>query len=158
MIQIDFTLSEFNISGEPIPEKIADKILKHHIIPMQSVRDDLNNGLLPHDIKVYPSLKSGFRSHKWEIDHGRDGSSQHTFGQKKSGKIYSSELGAVDWTCTRFGNYWEELLDSIIKNTNYNRICIYNSFIHCDYKKTNSGRRELFTFRGKKWVFEKFID
>jgi hypothetical protein len=147
-MELNFKLSEFNISGEPIPENVADKILHHHILPMQPVRDELG-------IKIYPSLKSAYRSMSWEEDHGRSGTSQHTF--KKRGK------GATDWTCFSFRTNKKRLLEAIIKHTDYTRICVYSGFIHCDYKKTKDNKRQLFRYSYNKvkeiwkWKFIKFI-
>lgn len=108
-------ISEFNISGEPIPEQIADKILEYHITPMLKIATVLN---------IYPSQKSSYRSLKWEMSKGRPGTSQHVFRGK----------GATDWTCDDFANNKEMLISLLISETNYTRITIYNSFIHCDYK------------------------
>jgi hypothetical protein len=55
---MNFNISEFNISGRPIPEKVADKILHKHIIPMQKVRDIM-------DVPIWPSAKSGYRSSRY---------------------------------------------------------------------------------------------
>ena len=140
-MKLNFKISEFNISGETIPEVIADKILKYHIQPMQDVREELGYA-------IFPSQKSGYRSRKWEIDHGRSGKSQHVFDGK----------GAVDWTCNVFIERKDELLDSMIKHTAYTRFAIYNGFIHADYKPTPSGNREVFISDSKsKWTFKEFI-
>lgn len=125
-MKLNFKLSEFNISGEDIPQSVADKILHKHILPMQPVREEL-------DIPVYPSLKSGYRSVVWEKKHGRTGSSQHTF----------KENGAVDWTCNDFEKRKDTLLESMIKHTDYTRFAIYASFIHADYKN-KSGNVQIF--------------
>lgn len=139
-MQLNFKISNFNISGKPIPEQIADKILFNHILPMQKVRDVL-------DIKMWASEKSGYRSVSWERSHGRTGSSQHTF----------KGMGAVDWTCEDFGNNRAKFLEAIIKHTNYTRMAMYNGFIHCDYKKTNTGQREVFVSdKNSNWEFLKF--
>lgn len=136
-MNINFKISEFNISGRPIPEKIADKILEYHIVPMQAVRDELQ-------IAIWPSEKSGYRSKAWELSKGRSGTSQHTFQNK----------GAVDWTCENFTQNKKDLLQSIIDNTEYTRMAIYNSFIHCDYAATNTNKRQIFTSTpDSKWVF-----
>lgn len=138
---INFTISEFNISGGDIPEDVADKILKYHITPMQDVREILG-------IPIYPSLKSGYRSRVWELQNGRNGNSQHVFKGK----------GAVDWTCKDFKNNKGIFLQKIIKNTSYTRIAVYNTFIHCDYKETASGKRELYSSDSKSnWTFEEFV-
>lgn len=126
-MDINFKISEFNISGKNIPEDVADKILKYHISPMIEVRNEMN-------VPIWASQKSGYRSVSWEKSRGRSGNSQHTFKGK----------GATDWTCEDFSNLKYDLLKSIITNTSYTRIAIYNTFIHCDYKNTNSGERELF--------------
>lgn len=145
-MKLNFKISEFNISGEAIPEVIADKILKHHIQPMQDVREEL-------DYALFPSQKSGYRSKKWEIDHERSGTSQHVFDGK----------GAVDWTCNSFTERKKELLDSIIKHTEYTRIAIYEGFLHCDYKPTDQNKRQLFENEYDeekeewKWTFKEFV-
>ena len=138
---MNFTISEFNISGKSIPETIADKILKHHIIPMQEVRDLFGK-------PIWASEKSGYRSTYWERSKGRSGNSQHTFKGK----------GAVDWTCSDFRVNKKEFLSLIISNTKYTRIAVYNSFIHCDYKETSSGKRELYKSNSNsKWTLERVI-
>lgn len=153
---IYFKISDLNISGEAIPEKIADKILEHHIIPMSRVQEKT-------PFMVYPSFSvkgqpSGFRSYWWEIARGRGGGSQHCFGQKKSGVVYENELGAVDWTCEDFDENKESLLEHIINETNYIRMAVYNTFIHCDYKDTNQGKRLLFdSDSSSNWNFIKFV-
>lgn len=140
-MKLNFNISEFNISGEDIPQKVADKILHKHILPMQPVREELG-------IPLFPSLKSAYRSIWWEKTHGRSGSSQHTF----------IEDGATDWTCQDFENNWEKLLASMIKHTKYTRFAIYDGFIHADYKPTKSGKREVYTSNSKsQWKFKKFI-
>lgn len=141
-MKLNFKLSEFNISGEPIPEEVADKILHKHILPMQPVREELN-------IPMFPSLKSGYRSVWWEKTHGRSGGSQHTF----------IEDGATDWTCQDFQDHKDQMLESMIKHTDYTRIAIYDGFIHADYKPTKSGKREVYTSNSEsKWKFLKYAE
>lgn len=153
-MKLNFTLSEFNISGESIPEKVADKILHKHIVPMQPVREELG-------IAIYPSLKSGFRSIWWEKKNERTWASQHTFIGE--GKVEGDGDGATDWTCFNFRKNKNALLKSIIKHTKYTRICIYANFLHCDYKKTNNNKRQLFVYTYDKekeewkWKFKKFM-
>jgi len=51
-----------------------------------------------------------------------------------------------------------KLLKQIIEQTSYTRVALYNSFIHCDYKQTSSGERELYTSTANsEWTFKKFI-
>lgn len=138
-MKFNFTLSEFNISGEKIPEDVADKILEYHIIPMQIVRDKLG-------VSIWPSLKSGYRSSKWERKRGRSGKSQHCFRGK----------GAVDITCKDFSVTGVTLLDLIVEHTQYTRMAVYRSFIHCDYKPTKSGKRQIFkSDSSSKWTLTK---
>lgn len=111
-----FNISDFNISGEAIPQDVADKILKYHIEPMNEIA-----AKLPFDIIV--SAKSGYRSYKWEKSKGRSGNSHHTF----------RGMGAVDWTCEDFNTNKDEFLAALIEHTDYSRIAEYNTFFHCDY-------------------------
>jgi hypothetical protein len=112
-MKLHFKPSEFNISGEPIPEDVADKIQEYHIIPLQKVRDT-------HGQPIYVSKNSGYRSPEWEKSKGRSGNSQHTFKGN----------GAVDLTSDDL----DRLQQDLIEHSPYKRICRYNSFIHCDYK------------------------
>lgn len=138
-----FTISEFCITKAPIPQNIADKILKWHILPMLFVRKLLND-------YITASKRSGYRPVRYELLHRRLGGSQHCF--KKNSK------GAVDWT-TRPSKI-SELLDLIIKHTKYTRIA-YNkkkNFIHCDYK-VQDGKRYYFEYDDNgEWKFVKFIN
>ena len=140
--KINFRISEFNISSKPIPQTVCDKILHFHILPMQPVRDEMK-------IPIYPSQKSGYRSIAWEKRHGRKGKSQHTFKGK----------GAVDWTCKDFTKNQKTLLRKIIDHTEYTRMAIYETFIHCDYKETPTGRRQIFkSTPNSKWTFISHAD
>lgn len=139
--------SDFNISGSSIPESVADKLQKFHIVPMSFVRDDVG-------FPIWPSKKSGWRPYSWEIRNGRDGDSQHVF------RLNSK--GATDWTCEDFENNKDKLLKSMIENTDYIRICVYGTFIHADYKDVHGGKRVLFNYKedssgGWGWDFVKFI-
>lgn len=134
-------ISEFNISGKPIPEDVADKILEWHIFPMQRVRENFSS-------PIWASQKSGYRSPHWERTHGRSGNSQHCF----------RGMGAVDWTCKHFPLNKAEFLKKIIDYTDYTRIAMYNGFIHCDYKPTKSGHRELYSSdSASNWKFKRFV-
>jgi len=109
-------ISDFNITGEAIPEDVADKIVKHHLVHLWEVEK-----VLPYE--VFVSAKSGYRSYKYELSKGREGNSQHCFFGK----------GAADITCEDFKENKEELLQALIDKTSYTRFAIYNSFIHCDH-------------------------
>lgn len=123
-------LSDFNISGKPIPEYVADKIYLHHLIPLNEVASVVNFG-------ISVSQKSGYRDKEWELAHGRNGTSQHTFDGK----------GAVDLTCDNFAKNKHALLTALKLHTNYKRIADYGTFYHLDYKGTE---RALFNKRWEK--------
>lgn len=136
-----FSLEEFNVSGAEIPNSVKEKIINLHAVPMDSVREMLG-------FPIWPSQKSGYRPTWWEKMRGRSGNSQHTFKKK----------GAVDWTCTDFQNNGDKLFDLIIDFTQYTRIAVYKTFIHCDYKDTLSGKRQVFTSTpDSKWTLIKEI-
>ena len=134
------TIAEMCVTEELPPLVIVRKIMKYHIIPMNKVQLDLG-------LKVFclnsKGVKSGYRPYRWEKSLNRDGSSEHTFGQGAKGKINLNKKGAADWRCEDF--YLNKLLlvDSIIKNTDYTRIVIYNHHIHADYKN-RSGKKYLY--------------
>lgn len=133
--------SELNISGDPIPNDVADKMVEFHIIPMNAVREALG-------LPVWASEKSGWRPFWWEKKNGRDGTSQHVFLEK----------GAVDWTCQNFQQNKDKFLKLIIELSVYTRIAVYATFIHCDYKPTKSGKRELYTSNASSnWKFVKSV-
>jgi hypothetical protein len=129
-----FTIRELCITGDTVPVNIADKLIKYHILPMNSVREELG-------IPITASQKSGYRPAWWEIAHNRSGDSQHTFEGK----------GAVDWTCKDFSENKDKLLELIIQNTEYKRVAVYNTFIHCDYK--GEGRKLFKSGSDSHWEF-----
>ena len=110
-----FTFAELCIINDPLPLDVADKLLKHHILPMNKVREALGK-------PITASQRSGYRPKNYEIRKGRSGNSQHTF----------EGLGAVDWTAADV----HALLQLILANTPYERVCYYpnNGFIHCDHR------------------------
>lgn len=150
MIQLHFKMYEFVIIGTDVPIAIADKIIHGHMLPMNPVREAMG-------IPVYPSQKSGYRPYNYELNRGRSGNSQHTFGEKDNGYIDPTALGAVDWTCQNFAQNKQKLLELIIEKTGYTRIAVYDTFIHCDYK-ARDGKRYLFSSTSSsKWTFIKNI-
>lgn len=141
------TLKEFIITkSNQIDLEVADKLYQFHIIPMQKVREKMR-------VWVTASAFSGYRPQWWERLQGRSGSSQHTYIQE-----WVKGSGAVDWTCKDFKNNRDRFLNLIIHHTKYTRLCVYDTFIHGDYKETSSGKRELYRFNGEKWEFVKFIE
>lgn len=140
------TLKEFIITGEKeVPVHVADALYTSHIIPMNNVRLELNE-------PIAASLKSGYRPKHYELSRKRSGTSEHTFSKR-----WLKGTGAVDWTCKDFEKNRDRFLNLIIKHTEYVRICVYDNFIHCDYKDTFDNRRQLFRYDGEKWQFIKNI-
>lgn len=130
------TLKEFLITlPKTVSLEVADKLYQFHIIPMQKVREELG-------VWITASDNSGYRPKWWEFKKRRDGLSQHTYIDE-----WLNGSGAVDWTCEDFSFNQDLLLALIIKHTKYTRICIYNGFIHCDYKNTPNNARQLFEYR-----------
>ena len=131
-----FTISELVIDGEEVPLVVADKLLRYHIVPMNKVRAALG---VPVHCKTSEGLNSGFRPHYWEILQERQGTSQHTFGDRGDGTYDETNWGAIDWRSEDL----DLLQQKIIELTDYSRIARYGSFIHCDYK-AKDGKRYLF--------------
>ena len=128
-MSLNFTISEFCITDDPIEQNIANMILRWHIWEIQKVRDVLQRPIMV-------SRNSGYRPYSYEINRGRSGNSEHTFRN-----INTHGIGAADYTLNFESNrpylvQLNELFDAIDCHTNYTRIAIYpnNLFIHCDYK------------------------
>lgn len=138
-MNVPFTTEELCIEyGEDIPQHIATKLWKYHIIPMLVVRAIL-------DSAITASQNSGYRPKMWELRQGRSGNSEHVFNGK----------GAVDWTCKK--ELLPELLRLIIQYTDYTRIAVYDTFIHCDYK-AEDGNRYIFDSTPKsEWTLRETI-
>lgn len=141
-------LKEFLITcPKTISLDVADKLYQFHIIPMNAVREELG-------VWVTASQRSGYRPKWYELNKGRSGNSQHIFKEE-----FINGSGAVDWTCKDFYNNKDEFLRLIIKHTKYTRIASYNTFIHCDYKDTKIGKREVYdSDRNSNWKFIKYAD
>ena len=110
----NFSISEFVIDGATVPLDVADKILKHHINIIQRIRTAMG-------VPISVSDRSGYRDEDWEKAHGRSGRSEHCFDDK----------GAADYTChpARL-----EELSQWLCESDYMRVCLYDTFIHCDHK------------------------
>ena len=144
-------VSDFIIDGKPTNPIIIDKIVKYHLNPI----NEINKTFIE---RIYPSVKSSFRSYLWEKSKGRSGASQHCFGENKDLKVNKDALGATDWTCDNINRFKPQLLDALIKGTNYTRLCVYNTMIHGDYKPTEGGKRRLYNINSNGgWVFVKEI-
>lgn len=136
-VKLYFTIKELCIAPtEPIPVAVADKLLTHHILPMNVVRRELGKPI--HCVDSMGN-HSGYRPEWWELQQGRSGGSQHTF----------KGLGAIDWRADKPHDI-ETLWKLLQKHTQYTRLVFYRDshgnplFIHCDYKATD-GRCYLFS-------------
>ncbi|MAF37138.1 hypothetical protein CL622_08560 [archaeon] len=153
-MHLDLTISDYNISGEPLPENVADLILQNHIVPMQEVINKM-------PVAVAVSKKSGFRSWLWEKQKNRSGNSQHCFGHQEDGSFNSTAKGAADYTCDDFAHQVEVFAELIAKETEYTRICIYPNklFIHADFKHPKKNECQIFYDHsdGNSWQYQKTI-
>ena len=116
-------LSSYDIAGKGLPEKVETTVLVCHMAPLKALQNILG-------FDLYVSVKSGYRSKEWEKQHGRSGYSQHTY----------EYLGAVDLTFDDFNKNKDKVIKALSEYTNYTRIAIYNSFLHIDYKNSQSER------------------
>lgn len=140
-MKLYFEFKELVIDGSSIPVDVAQKLLTYHMIPVSVVREKLGTSMTA-------SQKSGYRPYEWEIARGRSGNSQHTFKGK----------GAIDWTCKNFRGNKQNLLELLVQYTDYTRFAVYNNFIHCDYKTTSTGKREIYTSTpASVWTLKKTI-
>lgn len=110
-------LSDFNITGKPIPPDVADKIVEYHLLPLMQI--DKEN----EDLGIFVSANSGYRPRWYELERGREGNSQHCFYGK----------GAVDLSCKDFKDNKWHLLGLLVDCTEYSRFAVYDTFIHVDY-------------------------
>jgi len=128
-MKLHFSVSEYCINDDNVPQRIADAILYYHILVMNPVREELGAA-----IKV--SKNSGWRPTKHEISKGRSGDSIHTFT-----KTFRDPMGkgAADYTATDI----LKLLRLMLEKTSYTRIVYYpnNHFIHADHAFQERGRR-----------------
>lgn len=140
-MKIYFKYEELVITGTSVPLSVATKLLHYHMIPASRVRHALG-------LPMTASKKSGYRPYEWEISHDRSGNSQHVFKGK----------GAIDWTCRAFRENKQRLLELLVEHTAYTRFAVYRNFIHCDYKPTESGKREIYTSTANSiWTLKKTI-
>jgi len=141
-------ISDFCITDNDIPKVIADRIDLYHKQALERVEKDSG-------IDIIVSQNSSWRPYAYELSRGRNGESEHTFGQRKN--IILGDKGATDITCKNFAQNKDALLQSLIDNTDYIRFAVYNNFIHADYRDLHNGKRRLFKVVRGSWVFDKFI-
>lgn len=134
-------ISDFNISGQPIPQDVADKILEYHLRPLERASQYLG-----FDLAI--SKKSGYRPLWWEKQRGRDGGSQHVFFGKggadittllireqqillSKGKIKISEYR--EFAAEEYESKKLLIREALIVCTDYSRIAEYGTFTHTDF-------------------------
>lgn len=132
------TIAEMCVTEDLPPLVIVRKIMKYHIKPMHKVHLHLGLRIFCLDSK---GIRSGYRPFRWEISRLRSGNSEHTFGQGAKGKINLNKKGASDWRCESFQLNKQKLVESILLNTDYTRVVIYNHHIHTDYKNRSGSKR-----------------
>lgn len=132
----NFRLSEFNVSGVEIPKSVVNRIKNFHAVPMQKIREIYGK-------PITVSERSGYRPKWWEVMRGRSGNSQHTY--------YGTSKGATDWTVDDFEENKDAFLELILEHTQYTRIALYGTFIHCDYKSVEPLKRVLYKNTPQGW-------
>ncbi len=142
------TISDLCITNQALPLDIADALL-YHIRIIQPVERQLK--MIDKTQEVICSKKSGYRPVSYEKSKGRKGSSQHTFKEK-----HLNGTGAVDWTLKNDSEEaLERFLALLIDMTGYMRLAKYDTFIHCDFKDTNSGLKEYYeSDSNSNWTFK----
>jgi len=132
-------ISDLCITQDPISLRIADLILVYHIRPIERTMAETG-------IRIWCSEKSGYRPSWWDMKKGRSGTGAHCF--------LPGEFGATDWTANV---QIQVLLEALIKYTDYTRFGVYpaSGFIHCDYRKTKSGKRQVYN---ENWIVERVIE
>jgi hypothetical protein len=130
-----FTISEFCIENKPVPQSVADKILKNFIEPLNPIRELL-------EAPIIISQNSGYRSAAYEYSKKRSPLGVHTF----------TGMGAADLTSRKMKQLFYEL-----ERSPFTRICYYpkRNFIHVDYEK--HGTRFFFD-NGRGWQRSNFQD
>lgn len=148
--QVPFSIDEFCIEGvDSCPDQVREKIWRHHITPMTPVRHKLG-------LPLTASEKSCYRSKEWELNQGRSGNSQHTFGVADENE--HRHYGACDWTFANEKDRTIENMDMLLKlimdMTRYTRVCRYHTFIHCDYGNKSMQRQVFEDYSdGTGWKF-----
>jgi len=141
------TISDLCIRDKDIPLSVADAILECHIRPMEKIHQRL---------KIKASERSGYRSLDYELSKDRSGTSQHTFED-----TWLNGAGAVDWGLVEWSQIdFKRLTALILDGTDYQRICVYRSFIHCDFKQGSryNGQKELYQSDDlSNWEFVKYV-
>lgn len=129
----------------PTPKRhILNQITENHYIPINLVRENVGKAL---------KVTRCYATKEYEYSKGRDGTSQHCFGEHQFGE----KLGACD---VDFWHDSHELRNNYIRlakelaNSQYKRICWYPSltFFHNDYK-ANARQFFIYDDATEKWKY-----
>jgi hypothetical protein len=106
-----FDIEEFLIAPDlGLPLDVINKLINLHLPILNDVRAKLGAPL---------KINSAYRPVQHELANGRKGDSQHVF--KGNGAV---DLSASDM----------KKLEQLLFASDYKRVCVYPTFIHCDFK------------------------
>jgi len=134
-MKLHFTIQECCATDEPVPQRIADAIMRHHIIPQSFIRDKLG-------APIYVN-GSCWRSKEYERAKGRDPvSSSRT---KWSDHTFLIDEHSAGWGAFDGHTHWHlmHIYADLLLSSPYSRIAFYpdQKFIHSDYRFFNQGKR-----------------
>lgn len=145
-------ISDFNISGDPIPNHVANMIYTYHQYPLNRINECTSLDVFPSFDT--PGQPSAWRPRWWEKQRGRSGSSQHCFGEQEDGTFdIENGKGACDITCDDFQKNKWDLVKALLDYSTYTRLAVYNTFVHADYKHKGSGTQIFESGSDSKWKF-----
>lgn len=146
-MKLYFSIKEYIIRPDLHTDlDIIDKIVKHHLLPMNVVRRSL-------DRPIIVSKRSGFRHPIHEQEKGRNLTSTHLFEYNEERQ--DPGYGASDYRVAPL--LWSKFI-RLMQQTPYSRMCFYPNvttpFLHCDYRFYNilEGKKLYYVFINGKWT------
>ncbi len=134
--QTNFSVDEFTKYDRSPTDLTIAKIKEIHIPQLEKVRSAIGKPII---------IRSASRTYEHEKKKGRSGKSQH---------IFPKGAGAVDISLLDFNpQALNELEVAIFKNTNYNRVSRYKTYLHLDYAVTRSGSRGYYRNSSFGWIW-----
>lgn len=125
----NFRLDEFLIDpAAKIPFSVVAKIVRFHLPELEKARAILGEPLII-------SSRSGYRPYLYELEKGRSGESEHTYGEDANGNFDPDKKGAVDLTLKSYRTRPDakEKLQEALKETAYTNLIFYPWGIHVDF-------------------------